>query len=94
VVPNATIQNGKKVALGDGPAINISITAFKNGSYRQHFKTEGRDPSNNPVTDECGNYLPNGTPAVAWVVRYNNKLYWEDDFLSNIDSIFTYTIGT
>lgn len=94
VVPNATIQNGKKVALGDGPAINISITAFKNGSYRQHFKIEGRDPSNNPVTDECGNYLPNGTPAVAWVVRYNNKLYWEDDFLSNIDSIFTYTIGT
>lgn len=94
VVPNATIQNGKKVALEDGPAINIPITAFKDGSYRQHFKIEGRDPSNNPVTDECGNYLPNGTPAVAWVVRYNNKLYWEEDFLSNINSIFTYAIGT
>lgn len=94
VVPNATIQNGKKVALENGTAINIPITAFKNGSYRQHFKVEGRDPSNHPVTDECGNYLPNGTSAVAWVVRYNNKQYWEEDFLSNINSIFTYTVGT
>ena len=94
VVPNATIQNGKKVALENGTAINIPITAFKDGSYRQHFKIEGRDTSNNPVTDECGNYLPNGTPAVAWVVRYNNKQYWEEDFLRNINSIFTYTVGT
>lgn len=94
VIPNATIQNGKKVALEDGTAINIPIIAFKNGSYRQHFKIEGRDPSNKPVTDECGNYLPNGTPAVAWVVRYNNKQYWEEDFLRNINSIFTYTVGT
>lgn len=94
VIPNATIQNGKKVALENGTAINIPITAFKDGSYRQHFKIEGRDPSNHPVTDECGNYLPNGTPAVAWVVRYNNKQYWEEDFLRNINSIFTYTVGT
>lgn len=94
VIPNATIQNGKKVALEDGTAINIPITAFKDGSYRQHFKIEGRDPSNHPVTDECGNYLPNRTPAVAWVVRYNNKQYWEEDFLRNINSIFTYTVGT
>ena len=94
VIPNATIQNGKKVALEDGSAINIPITAFKDGSYRQHFKIEGRDPSNHPVTDECGNYLPNGTPAVAWVVRYNNKQYWEEEFLRNINSIFTYTVGT
>ena len=94
VVPNATIQNGKKVALENGTAINIPITAFKDGSYRQHFKIEGRDTSNNPVTDECGNYLPNGTPAVAWVVRYNNKQYWEEEFLRNINSIFTYTVGT
>ena len=94
VVPNATIQNGKKVALEDGTAINIPITAFKDGSYRQHFKVEGRDTSNNPVTDECGNYLPNGTSAVAWVVRYNNKQYWEEEFLRNINSIFTYTVGT
>ena len=94
VVPNATIQNGKKVALENGTAINIPITAFKDGSYRQHFKIEGRDPSNHPVTDECGNYLPNGTSAVAWVVRYNNKQYWEEDFLRNINSIFTYTVGT
>lgn len=94
VVPNATIQNGKKVALENGTAINIPIIAFKDGSYRQHFKIEGRDPSNHPVTDECGNYLPNGTPAVAWVVRYNNKQYWEEDFLRNINSIFTYTVGT
>ena len=94
VVPNATIQNGKKVALENGTAINIPITAFKDGSYRQHFKIEGRDPSNHPVTDECGNYLPNRTPAVAWVVRYNNKQYWEEDFLRNINSIFTYTVGT
>ena len=94
VVPNATIQNGKKVALENGTAINIPITAFKDGSYRQHFKIEGRDPSNHPVTDECGNYLPNGTPAVAWVVRYNNKQYWEEEFLRNINSIFTYTVGT
>ena len=94
VVPNATIQNGKKVALENGTAINIPITAFKDGSYRQHFKIEGRDTSNHPVTDECGNYLPNRTPAVAWVVRYNNKQYWEEDFLRNINSIFTYTVGT
>ena len=94
VVPNATIQNGKKVALENGTAINIPITAFKDGSYRQHFKVEGRDTSNNPVTDECGNYLPNGTSAVAWVVRYNNKQYWEEEFLRNINSIFTYTVGT
>lgn len=94
VIPNATIQNGKKVALENGTAINIPIIAFKNGSYRQHFKIEGRDTSNNPVTDECGNYLPNRTPAVAWVVRYNNKQYWEEDFLRNINSIFTYTVGT
>ena len=94
VVPNATIQNGKKVALENSTAINIPITAFKDGSYRQHFKIEGRDTSNNPVTDECGNYLPNRTPAVAWVVRYNNKQYWEEDFLRNINSIFTYTVGT
>ena len=94
VVPNATIQNGKKVELKDGSTINIPITAFKDGSYRQHFKIEGRDTSNNPVTDECGNYLPNGTSAVAWVVRYNNKQYWEEDFLRNINSIFTYTVGT
>lgn len=94
VVPNATIQNGKKVALENGTAINIPITAFKDGSYRQHFKVEGRDPSNHPVTDECGNYLPNGTSAVAWVVRYNNKQYWEEEFLRNINSIFTYTVGT
>ena len=94
VVPNATIQNGKKVALENGTAINIPITAFKDGSYRQHFKIEGRDSSNHPVTDECGNYLPNRTPAVAWVVRYNNKQYWEEDFLRNINSIFTYTVGT
>lgn len=94
VVPNATIQNGKKVALEDGTIINIPITAFKDGSYRQHFKIEGRDTSNNPVTDECGNYLPNGTSAVSWVVRYNNKQYWEEDFLRNINSIFTYTVGT
>lgn len=94
VVPNATIQNGKKVALEDGTAINIPIIAFKNGSYRQHFKIEGRDSSNHPVTDECGNYLPNGTSAVAWVVRYNNKKYWEEEFLRNINSIFTYTVGT
>ena len=94
VVPNATIQNGKKVALENGTAINIPITAFKDGSYRQHFKVEGRDTSNNPVTDECGNYLPNGTSAVAWVVRYNNKQYWEEQFLRNINSIFTYTVGT
>lgn len=94
VIPNATIQNGKKVVLENGTAINIPITAFKDGSYRQHFKIEGRDPSNHPVTDECGNYLPNGTPAVAWVVRYNNKQYWEEDFLRNINSIFTYTVGT
>ena len=94
MVPNATLEGGKKIELEDSPAINISITAFKDGSYRQHFKTEGRDTSNNPVTDECGNYLPNGTPAVAWVVQYNNNQYWEDDFLSNINSIFTYTIGT
>ena len=94
VVPNATIQNGKKVALEDGTAINIPITAFKDGSYRQHFKIEGRDTSNHPVTDECGNYLPNGTSAVAWVVRYNNKQYWEEEFLRNINSIFTYTVGT
>ena len=94
VVPNATIQNGKKVALENGTTINIPITAFKDGSYRQHFKIEGRDTSNNPVTDECGNYLPNGTSAVAWVVRYNNKQYWEEEFLRNINSIFTYTVGT
>lgn len=94
VVPNATIQNGKKVALEDGTAINIPITTFKDGSYRQHFKIEGRDTSNHPVTDECGNYLPNGTSAVAWVVRYNNKQYWEEEFLRNINSIFTYTVGT
>lgn len=94
VVPNATLEGDKKVELKDSPAINISITAFKDGSYRQHFKIEGRDSSNHPVTDECGNYLPNGTPAVAWVVQYNNNLYWEDDFLSNINSLFTYTIGT
>lgn len=94
VVPNATIQNGKKVALENGTTINIPIIAFKDGSYRQHFKIEGRDPSNHPVTDECGNYLPNRTPAVAWVVRYNNKQYWEEDFLRNINSIFTYTVGT
>ena len=94
VVPNATIQNGKKVSLENGTAINIPITAFKDSSYRQHFKVEGRDPSNHPVTDECGNYLPNETPAVAWVVRYNNKQYWEEDFLRNINSIFTYTVGT
>ena len=94
VVPNATIQNGKKVALENGTAINIPITAFKDGSYRQHFKIEGRDTSNHPVTDECGNYLPNGTSAVAWVVRYNNKQYWEEEFLRNINSIFTYTVGT
>ena len=94
VIPNATIQNGKKVALENGTAINIPIIAFKNGSYRQHFKIEGRDPSNHPVTDECGNYLPNGTPAVAWVVRYNNEQYWEEEFLRNINSIFTYTVGT
>lgn len=94
VIPNATIQNGKKVALENGTAINIPIIAFKDGSYRQHFKIEGRDPSNHPVTDECGNYLPNGTPAVAWVVRYNNKQYWEEDFLRNINSIFAYTVGT
>ena len=94
VVPNATLERDKKIELIDSPVINVSITAFKDGSYRQHFKIEGRDSSNNPVTDECGNYLPNGTPAVSWVVRYNNKLYWEDDFLSNINSIFTYTIGT
>ena len=94
VVPNATIQNGKKVALENGTAINIPITAFKDGSYRQHFKIEGRDTSNKPVTDECGNYLPNGTSAVAWVVRYNNKQYWEEEFLRNINSIFTYTVGT
>ena len=94
VVPNATLEGDKKIELIDSPAINVSITAFKDGSYRQHFKIEGRDSSNNPVTDECGNYLPNRTPAVSWVVRYNNKLYWEDDFLSNINSIFTYTIGT
>ena len=94
VVPNATIQNGKKVALENGTAINIPIIAFKDGSYRQHFKIEGRDPSNHPVTDECGNYLPNGTSAVAWVVRYNNKQYWEEEFLRNINSIFTYTVGT
>lgn len=94
VIPNATIQNGKKVALENGTAINIPIIAFKDGSYRQHFKIEGRDPSNHPVTDEYGNYLPNGTPAVAWVVRYNNKQYWEEEFLRNINSIFTYTVGT
>lgn len=94
VIPNATIQNGKKVSLENGTAINIPITAFKDGSYRQHFKIEGRDTSNHPVTDECGNYLPNRTPAVAWVVRYNNKQYWEEDFLRNINSIFTYTVGT
>ena len=94
VVPNATIQNGKKVALENGTAINIPIIAFKNGSYRQHFKIEGRDPSNHPVTDECGNYLPNGTSAVAWVVRYNNRQYWEEEFLRNINSIFPQTGGT
>jgi hypothetical protein len=88
------LEGDKKIELIDSPAINVSITAFKDGSYRRHFKIEGRDSSNNPVTDECGNYLPNRTPAVSWVVRYNNKLYWEDDFLSNINSIFTYTIGT
>mgnify|MGYP004593095801 FL=1 len=88
------LEGDKKVELENSPTINISITAFKDGSYRQHFKIEGRDSSNHPVTDEYGNYLPNGTPAVAWVIRYNNNLYWEDDFLSNINSLFTYTIGT
>ncbi len=94
VVPNAMLEGDKKVELENSPAINISITTFKDGSYRQHFKTEGRDSFNHPVTDEYGNYLPNGTPAVAWIVQYNNNLYWEDDFLSNINSLFTYTIGT
>lgn len=94
VVPNATIQNGKKVALENGSTINIHITAFKDGSYKQHFKVEGRDTSNKPVTDECGNYLPNGTSAVAWVVRYNNRQYWEEEFLRNINSIFPQTGGT
>ena len=35
VVPNATIQNGKKVALENGTAINIPIIAFKNGARQR-----------------------------------------------------------
>ena len=55
VVPNATIQNGKKVALENGSTINIPITAFKDGSYRQHFQTIGIGTDGKEVTDKYGN---------------------------------------
>jgi hypothetical protein len=39
VIPNATIQNGKKVALEEtnNTKVNLPITAFKDGSYTQYF---------------------------------------------------------
>ena len=96
VVPNATIKDGKKIALEEtnNTKVNLPITAFKDGSYTQYFQTIGIGADGKEVTDKYGNYLPNKTDAVAWKVHYRNTIYWEDDFLNNINSLFTYTIGT
>ena len=39
VVPNATIKDGKKIALEEtnNTKVNLPITAFKDGSYTQYF---------------------------------------------------------
>ena len=58
VVPNATIKDGKKIALEetDNTKVNLPITALKDGSYAQYFQTIGIGADGKEVTDEYGNY--------------------------------------
>lgn len=97
VLPNAKLnENGTKGLPDDAnnPEINLSISAFKDGSYAQYFKTIGIGADGKEVTDIFGNYLPNKTAAVIWIILYNNIQYWEEDFLNSLSSIFPETVGT
>lgn len=97
VLPNAKLnENGTKGLPDDAnnPEIDLSISAFKDGSYAQYFKTIGIGADGKEVTDIFGNYLPNKTAAVIWIILYNNIQYWEEDFLNSLSSIFPETVGT
>ena len=97
VVPNAKLgEDGTKgpVDNTNNPEIDLSIVAFKDGSYAQHFQIIGIGPDSKDVTDEYGKYLHNKTTAVAWKIQYNNQFYLVDDFLRNINYIFPWTGGT
>lgn len=98
VVPNATFnKDGQKIALDNGQTIDISITAFKDYSYRQYFKTLGIGADGEKSTDDFGNYKENRPVAVAWQIlyeKYKPNFCWEEEFLKNINSIFPWTGGT
>ena len=97
VVPNAKLnKDGTKESVdsANNPEIDLSISAFKDGSYAQYFKTIGIGTDGKEVTDIFGNYLPNKTAAVIWIILYNNIKYQEEDFLNSLSSIFPETIGT
>lgn len=97
VLPNAKLnENGTKGLPDDAnnPEIDLSISAFKDGSYAQYFKTIGIGADGKEVTDIFGNYLPNKTVAVIWIILYNNIKYQEEDFLNSLSSIFPETVGT
>lgn len=97
VLPNAKLnENGTKELPDDAnnPEIDLSISAFKDGSYAQYFKTIGIGADGKEVTDIFGNYLPNKTAAVIWIILYNNIKYQEEDFLNSLSSIFPETVGT
>lgn len=100
VVPNAKLnKNGTKESVdsANNPEIDVSITAFKDRSYRQYFKAIGVGADGENSTDEFGKYYENRPVAVAWKIlyeKYRPRACWEEEFLSNISSIFPETIGT
>ena len=91
VVPNATFnKDGQKIALENGQTIDVSITAFKDYSYRQYFKTLGIGADGEKSTDNFGNYIENRPAAVAWQIlyeKYKPNFCWDEEFLKNINSI-------
>ena len=98
VIPNAKLgEDGTKGPVDNDQAIDVPITTFKDYSYRQYFKTLGIGADGQESTDDFGNYKENRPAAVAWQIlyeKYKPNFCWEEEFLSNISSIFPETIGT
>ncbi len=101
VIPNVIIDNGVRKAPTEAmSAVQVPITSFKDGSYKQYFRIIGIGVDGNDVTDKFGNYKEN-KEAVVWYIAYetpkeaNEKLVYclEENFLKNLSTFFKETIN-